>query len=161
MIFLGLSAITILSAVIMVLSRRPIYSIISLIVCLYGLGGIYLLTQSQFLAIVHMIVYAGAIMVLFLFVIMLMNLDFPESLIRHKGIRLGAILTSGVIATIIISRIDRFAPSDAVRQSLTVKAIGKLMFTQYIAVFELSTIVFLSATIGVILVAGSRPVTPR
>ena len=74
-IFIILSLLTVLSALAVVFAKNPMYSVLSLIVCFFTVAGHYILLNAQFLAIVHVIVYAGAIMVLFLFVVMLLNLN--------------------------------------------------------------------------------------
>lgn len=74
-LFWFLSALSILSALMMVTSRNPVHSVLWLILVFFAISGHYILMNAQFLAIVNMIVYAGAIMVLFLFVIMLMNMN--------------------------------------------------------------------------------------
>jgi NADH-quinone oxidoreductase subunit J len=74
-IFCVLAAITLSTAFLTVFSRNPIHSAIYLVICFFSVAGHYLLLNAQFLAIVHIIVYSGAIMILFLFTIMLMNLN--------------------------------------------------------------------------------------
>ena len=74
-LFWFLSALVLFSAIMVVINRHPVYSVIWLIVTFFGISGHYILLNAQFLAVVNIIVYAGAIMVLFLFVIMLMNLN--------------------------------------------------------------------------------------
>ncbi|MFN5849561.1 MAG: NADH-quinone oxidoreductase subunit J, partial [Chitinophagales bacterium] len=73
--FIAFSAITLICALMVVLARNPIYSVIFLILTMFSLTGHYVLLQAQFIAVINIIVYAGAIMVLFLFVLMLMNMN--------------------------------------------------------------------------------------
>ena len=73
--FIAFSAITLVCALMVVLARNPIYSVIFLILTMFSLTGHYVLLQAQFIAVINIIVYAGAIMVLFLFVLMLMNMN--------------------------------------------------------------------------------------
>ena len=90
-IFCVLAAITLSTAFLTVFSRNPIHSAIYLVICFFTIAGHYLLFNSQFLAIVHIIVYSGAIMVLFLFTIMLMNLNKEDEVHKPRITRLGAV----------------------------------------------------------------------
>jgi len=153
-IFGILSAIAITCGLAVILANRPIYSIIALILCLYAIGGIYLALHAEFLAIVHLIVYAGAIMVLFLFVIMLMNLDRPKYLNRSKFIQWLAIGSATGLGIVVTSAIVQ-TPAMKAAPIGSVTEIGKLLFTKFLVPFELSTVLFLSAVIGVVITAKS------
>lgn len=87
-IFCVLSAITLLTAFLAIFSRNPIHSALYLVICFFSIAGHYLLLNSQFLAIVHIIVYSGAIMILFLFTIMLMNLNKENEVHKPRITRL-------------------------------------------------------------------------
>ena len=86
LVFYLLSALTIISALVVVFSKSPMYSVLSLIACFFTIAGHYIMMHAQFLAITHIIVYAGAIMVLFLFVVMLLNLNRESE--PHKPVKL-------------------------------------------------------------------------
>lgn len=152
---LGLSTLVVMSALMVVISRRPVYSILFLILCLYGIGALFLSQHSEFLAIVHLIIYAGAIMVLFLFIIMLMNLDEPEKLERSRFLKLIAICVTAGILVVIAAAALGTSETQAINGIASAKSIGYLLFTQYAAPFELSSILFLSAVVGVVLTAKS------
>src|SRR5215831_18991059 len=91
-IFCILSAFTLGTAFLTIYSKNPIHSAIYLVICMVSIMGHYLLFNAQFLALVQMIVYAGAIMVLFLFTIMLMNLNKEDEVHKPRITRLGAIV---------------------------------------------------------------------
>lgn len=88
-LFCVLAAITLSTAFLTVFSRNPIHSAIYLVICFFSVAGHYLLLNAQFLAIVHIIVYSGAIMILFLFTIMLMNLNKENEVHKPRITRLG------------------------------------------------------------------------
>jgi len=152
--FFGVIATTIiLSGLGVILSKRPVYSILSLIICLYAMGALYLTLHAEFLAIVHLIVYAGAIMVLFLFVIMLMNLDRPEHLNRSRLLQWSALAVGISLALVIGSTL--YTPSGpwVVAPMGSVHVIGRLLFSKFIVPFELSSVLFLAAIVGVVITA--------
>ena len=157
-LFFCISALVILSALCVIFAGRPVYAILSLILCLYGIGALFLMLKAEFLAIVHLIIYAGAIMVLFLFAIMLMNLDSPESLNRSQLMKWVALIIAGGLFTLIL--IAMAIPSLAVSGIVgAVQPIGHLLFTQFVAPFELSTILFLAAVTGIVVTAKTAQST--
>src|SRR5688572_26012532 len=97
LLFFSLSFITILSALTTVFSKNPMYSVLSLIVCFFTIAGHYILLNAQFLAITHVIVYAGAIMVLFLFVVMLLNLNAESEPHKSPKLRIAAVISGGML----------------------------------------------------------------
>src|SRR5262245_35235821 len=102
-LFYTLSAIAIGSAVMVVLSKSPVHSVLWLIVTFFAISGHYILLNAQFLGIVNLIVYAGAIMVLFLFVIMLMNLNTDSEPQKNKWLRLAGIVAGGCLLLVIVA----------------------------------------------------------
>ena len=105
-LFCVLSAITLSTAFLTVFSRNPIHSAIYLVICFFSIAGHYLLLNAQFLAIVHVIVYSGAIMILFLFTIMLMNLNKENEVHKPRITRLGAIVSFCLVYDVI--NVNRF-----------------------------------------------------
>lgn len=156
-IFLFLSFVAIFCGLMTVLSKNPIHSVIYLIGCFFAIAGHYLLLNAQFLAIVHIIVYAGAIMVLFLFTLMLMNLN--EETEQHKPAiaRIGAVIAAGLLMLVLVAvlkRADSLPP--AIEQNLeigTIQNLGKVLLDEYLFPFEFASILFLSAMIGAVLLA--------
>ena len=102
-VFCILAAITLATAFLTIYSRNPIHSAIYLVICFFSIAGHYLLLNAEFLAIVHVIVYSGAIMILFLFTIMLMNLNERKEVHKPRITRLGAIVSFCLICLILIA----------------------------------------------------------
>jgi NADH-quinone oxidoreductase subunit J len=138
-IFWFLSFLALMSALMVVFSRNPVYSVLFLIVTFFAIAGHYILLSAQFLAAVHIIVYAGAIMVLFLYVIMMLNLNQEAEPKKKTYIR--------VIAVVAIGLIPELTQTTGVG---TVEALGKVLFGQYLLPFEVSSILFLSAMVGAV-----------
>ena len=154
-IFFFLSALALLSAVMTVFSRNLVHSILYMILCFFAIAGHYLLLNAEFLAIVNIIVYTGAIMVLFLFAVMLLNLNKTKQ-IRLKRINLFAsVISGGVLLLVLVAALKRqslvVAPAALDTNFGSVKFLGKILFNDYILPFELSSILFLSAMIGSII----------
>ena len=156
-IFYLLSALSILSALVVVFSKNPIYSVLSLIVCFFSIAGHYVMLNAQFLAIVHIIVYAGAIMVLLLFTVMLLNLNKESEPHKSNLIKVAAIVTGGLLMLTLLASLRTFqlpvyvSPTDLGLG--TVQKVGKSLFTDYLLPFEISSILFISAMIGAVVLA--------
>ena len=155
LLFYLLSAIMIICALAVVFSKNPINNVIYLIVCFLAMAGHYILLNAQFLAVVHIIVYTGAIMVLFLFVIMLLNLNKAIILRKSTVTRVSAVITGGVFFLVLLA---------ATRQTFEIHArypfasdfglvsgIGKVLFNEFLLPFEMSSILFISAMVGAIM----------
>jgi NADH-quinone oxidoreductase subunit J len=160
-IFLGLAALAVVAAFNVILQRNPIYSAIGLIVVLCCLAALFLLLYAQFIAAIQIIVYAGAIMVLFVFVIMLLNVREEESKTdRQKYLKwLAAPLFLALLAEVFAAiRIVDTAPVTgslpASPTSLgTVESIAVEMFTRYVLPFEAVSVLILMAIVGALLLA--------
>ena len=161
-LFFGLSACIILLACLVVFSKNPIHSVIYLILTMIGISGHYLLLNAQFLAIVHIIVYAGAIMVLFLFVLMLLNLNKDSEPRKSKLWQLGAMFMGSVLMVVLLAifvNSTALPTSPMINPSIgLVKYLGIILFTDYVLPFEISSILFLAAMVGAVLI-GSREST--
>ena len=153
--FYFLSAITLATAFLTIYSRNPIHSAIYLVICFFSIAGHYLLLNSQFLAIVHVIVYSGAIMILFLFTIMLMNLNEEKEVHRPRITRLGAIVSFCLICLVLIAIFINSKP--IVGEYVTtgedyqsIKVLGKVLLNEYMVPFEFASVLLLVAMIGAI-----------
>src|SRR5580765_5796914 len=104
-LFWFLSALAFFSALMVLVSKSPVHSVLWLIVVFFAISGHYILLNAQFLAIVNLIVYAGAIMVLFLFVIMLMNLNISIEPQRNILIKLAGIIAGGLLLVLFVSTV--------------------------------------------------------
>jgi NADH-quinone oxidoreductase subunit J len=159
-LFYILSALAIGSAILVVLSKNPVYSVLWLIVTFFAISGHYILMNAQFLGIVNLIVYAGAIMVLFLFVIMLMNLNSDSEPQKNKWLKLAGVVAGGCLLLVMVAALKDAEVKDQMAQMGTgdiglIENLGKVLFTQYVIPFEISSILFLSAMVGAV-VLGKR-----
>src|SRR5215218_9714760 len=102
-LFWFLSVVALFSALMVVTSKNPVYSVLWLIVTFFTISGHYILLNAQFLAIVNIIVYAGAIMVLFLFVIMLMNLNKDTEPQKNRWLKLAGYVAGGVLFLVLVA----------------------------------------------------------
>jgi NADH-quinone oxidoreductase subunit J len=154
-IFFFLSALALFSAIMTVFARNLVHSILYLILCFFAIAGHYLLLSAEFLAIVNIIVYAGAIMVLFLFAIMLLNLNKTKQ-IRLTNINLfSSVLSGGLLLLVFVAAVKKNTtnpiPVELSADFGSIKYLGKILFSDYILPFEISSILFLSAMIGSII----------
>ncbi len=157
-IFYFLAAITLATGFLTIYSRNPIHSAIYLVLCFFSIAGHYLLFNAQFLAVVHIIVYSGAIMVLFLFTIMLMNLNKEDEVHKPRITRLGALIVfvvmSIVFITIFINSKTITGDYDAIGQDYqSIKVLGKILLNEYMFPFEFISILLLVAMIGTVLIS--------
>jgi len=154
-LFWTLSAITLFSAVMVITSKNPVYSVLWLIITFFCISGHYILLNAQFLAIVNIIVYAGAIMVLFLFVIMLMNLSKDTEPQKSKWLKLAGAVAGGCLLLVMISALRHTETEMAQMGSGDIGLIenlGKVLFRDYVVPFEISSILFLSAMVGAVVI---------
>lgn len=157
-LFFLISGLAIASAVSCVYHRNPLYSAISLIGVLVSLSGLYLLLAAPFIAVVQILVYAGAIMVLVVFVIMLLNLDEDEPLTRLRylvpvGFVLGMVLlaqTAFIFYAVSSSGKEPVAESATVGSTLSV---GSAMYTEYLLPVEIVGVLLLMAIVGAMIMA--------
>jgi len=156
-VFYILSVFAIFCALMVVFSRNPMHSVLYLILCFFAISGHYFLLNAQFLLIVNVIVYAGAIMVLFLFVIMLLNLNAETEPHKKMLVKFAAVISAGLLLIVIVASLKgaTMAPStnqiaDTKGMGL-VKNLGKVLFSKYILPFEISSILFLAAMVGAVM----------
>lgn len=158
-IFLALAAFSVLTALLMVFSRNPVHSVLYLILTFFAIAGQYILLNAQFLAVVHIIVYAGAIMVLFLFVLMLLNLNKDTEPQKSAMWRLSAGIAAGMLLVTLVGAmrggIQVNASDTANSQVGLVENLGRVLFTDFVVPFEIAGILFLAAMVGAVLV-GKR-----
>ena len=155
-IFYFLAAITLATAFLTIYSRNPIHSAIYLVLCFFTIAGHYLLFNAQFLALVHIIVYSGAIMVLFLFTIMLMNLNKEDEVHKPRITRIGALIVflimSIVFITIFINSKTIMTGYDTSGEDFqSIKVLGKVLLNEYMFPFEFISVLLLVAMIGTVL----------
>lgn len=163
-LFYILAAISVVSALIVVSARNPVNSVIALVVCFLSIAGHYILLNAQFLAMVHVIVYTGAIMVLFLFVIMLLNLNTATEPMKSLGMRVAAVTGGGLLFITLAAAIRHgvaIAATNAFDPGVgLVKTVGHVLFTEFLLPFEVSSVLFLSAIVGVVMLARKEKHQP-
>lgn len=156
-LFLILSLISIGSAVMMLMSRNPVYSVLWLILLFFTISAHYLMLNAQFLAVVNIIVYAGAIMVLFLFVVMLMNLNADTEPMKNYRLQLVGVIAGGSLLLILVSAVMKIENNQPVMLMVgdygLIKVLDKTLFQKFVLPFEISSILFLSAIIGAMVIA--------
>ncbi len=158
-IFYILGGLTIGTALMVVLSKHPVRSVLFLVLTFFLISANYVLMNAQFIAIVNIIVYAGAIMVLFLFVLMLLNLNKENEPRNSVFMTFGAIIAAGGLFLTIIAALKESSKlaartidgsSDHVG---LVEHLGQVLFTKYVLPFEVSSVLFLAAMVGAVLLA--------
>ena len=153
-LFLILGFFAVLSALMVVFSKNPIYSVLYLVLTFFAIAGEYVLLNAQFLAIVNVIVYAGAIMVLFLFVIMLLNLNKETEPHKALWMKFGAVVTGGLLFLVIVSSL-KIADDITIHPFKSdiglIKNLGTVLFNQFLLPFEVSAILFLAAMVGAVM----------
>ena len=163
--FYVLGSVAIASAVLMVTRRNPVVSALFLILNFLCLAGLYLTLNAQFIAIIQIIVYAGAIMVLFLFVIMLLNLGDERKL--SEGLKARKVVGAGLVFAllmelgyIILSAGSGFPEKDIDKAIAagTIEAIGTQLFTTFLFPFEVTSLLLTAAIVGAVVLAKKRGV---
>ncbi|CAN5401215.1 NADH-quinone oxidoreductase subunit J [soil metagenome] len=138
-----------------VFTKNPIHSVLYLVMTFFAIAGHYVLLNAQFLAAVHIIVYAGAIMVLFLFVIMLLNLNKETEPHKSIWLKASAAVASGSLLVVLVGS---FRGAEAIQATNTYDAsiglienLGKTLFNEFLLPFELSSILLLAAMVGAVM----------
>ncbi|MCU7495843.1 MAG: NADH-quinone oxidoreductase subunit J [Ignavibacteria bacterium] len=163
-LFVFFALIAAVSSVVMVTRPNPVMSAIFLVINFFALAGLYLLLHAQFISVVQVIVYAGAIMVLFLFVLMLLNSKSEQKLLSgQKKIKVFAIVLAAFVFIQIAYLIFFSSPSRSLSPDVaasikagTVEEIGRQLYTGYILPFEAAGFLLLAATIGALVLAKKK-----
>jgi NADH-quinone oxidoreductase subunit J len=157
-LFVIFGAIAVGSAIMVVTRRHPMASALYLILTLFAVAALFVLRQAHFLAAVQVIVYAGAVIVLFVFVIMLINI--PEHKLpteRVTGFKLLGVVAAGllILESALVAR--QFAiPPGGDADAGSVAAVGRALFTDYLLAFEIASVLLLAAVVGAITLAKRR-----
>jgi len=157
-LFILFGAIAVCGAIMVVTRRSPMASALYLILTLFAVAAVFVLRQAHFLAAVQVIVYAGAVVVLFVFVIMLINV--PEDRLpveRATTTRVLGVLAAGmfILESAVLAR--RFwMPKGPAAEVGTVEAVGRALFTDYLLAFEITSVLLLAAVIGAIALAKRK-----
>ena len=155
--FYAVSALTVASALGVILARRPIYAVLSLVLVLFGLSTLFVALHAFFVAAIQIVVYAGAVLVLFLFVVMLLDMG-PEALLRARNKPLmGVGILFGLFFLWQLAAVTKgLAPASGKPLPGTTAAIGKLLFTTYALPFEAASLLLLVGIIGAIVLAKKK-----
>ncbi|MBL7928693.1 MAG: NADH-quinone oxidoreductase subunit J [Bacteroidia bacterium] len=159
-VFYLLSALSVFSGLMVVLSRKAVHSVLYLVFCFFTIAGHYLMLNAQFLAAVHVIVYAGAIMVLFLFVIMMLNLNLAAEAQKTPWIKISAVILSGLMLLVLVASVkgaEELSAAQPQNDIGLVKNIGNILFDKYLLPFELISLLLLSAMVGAVLMGRKEP----
>ncbi len=163
------ATITVASAFMVISSRNPVHSVLFLILTFFNAAGLFMLTGAEFLALILIVVYVGAVAVLFLFVVMMLDVDFAElrdGFLQYLpvGALIGLVL---VIELILVLGSNAFAvqgsalavqPIPDMAEVSNIRAIGDLLYTRYVFFFQISGMVLLVAMIGaIVLTLSHRP----
>jgi len=161
-LFYAFGAVAVVASLLVIAQRNPVYSVLLLIGSFGALSGLYVLLDAPFVAVIQIIVYAGAIMVLFLFVVMLLNAPHEDTeydehvhpLLRPGPMRFGAVLAIafGVELVWALTRHIESGPFAGGAVS-SVASIGTLLFTDYAFAFEVTSILILVAMMGAVVLA--------
>lgn len=157
-LFYFLSFLAVLSALLVVFSKNPVHSVLYLIITFFSIGGHYLLLNAEFLFVVHIIVYAGAIMVLFLYVIMLLNLNKESEPHKSNLLKVAATICGGLFLIILVGSLKGAESMMQVENSSIgyVKNLGKVLFNEFMLPFEISSILLLAAMVGAVMLGKAE-----
>ncbi|MEO5501716.1 MAG: NADH-quinone oxidoreductase subunit J [Ginsengibacter sp.] len=162
MIFWFLTALALVAAIGVVSSKNPIYSVLWLIVVFFAISGHYVLMNAQFLAIINIIVYAGAIMVLFLFVVMLMNLNADAEPIKNVYMKMAGVISGLTLMIVLVAALSASEQHSTILRPGTsvglIKNLGLALFNKYVVPFEISSVLFLSAMVGAVVIGKKDPI---
>jgi len=161
-LFVLLAVFAVVTAILVIVQRNPVASAIFLILTFFSLAGIYLLLHAEFIAAIQVLVYAGAIMVLFLFVIMLLNLEKERRIVTRNrllkgvGVLLGLTLLvqiGTVFQKVLLEGTKGSFPPEKVASLGNTQVVAQLLFTDFLLPFEITSVLLLVAIIGAIMLA--------
>ena len=168
LLFYVFATVAVVGALLVIAQKNPIYSVLAIIVSFFGLSGLYVLLEAPFVAVVQIIIYAGAIMVLFLFTVMLLNVpredasewDRTHPYYRPWPMRIGALLAVAMIVQLLwaFSRTPGMTESVAGQRPAvaSVAELGRVLFTDYMFSFEVTSLLILVAMVGAVVLARKR-----
>ncbi|HEY9003901.1 MAG TPA: NADH-quinone oxidoreductase subunit J [Mucilaginibacter sp.] len=162
-IFYFIAFLSILFAVLVISAKNPVHSILYLVLTFFTFTIQYVLLNAQFVAIVNFIVYMGAILVLFLYTLMLINLNKDAEPMKTSLVKIAAVLGGGCLLVVVVAALKAIGASDPVvfkdPNLGLVKNLGKVLFNEFLLPFEISSLLLLSAMVGAVLLATKDPKT--
>lgn len=168
LLFYVFAAVTVIGSLLVVTQKNPVYSVLSLIAAFFGLAGLYVLLEAPFVAVAQIIIYAGAIMVLFLFTVMLLNApreDAAEWDRSHPLYRPFAVRVGGVLALLLALELGwalartsglSAAVNETSADQLTIAVMGQKLFTDYMFAFEVTSILIIASMVGAVVLARKK-----
>ncbi len=163
-VFSVLAFITLATAFLAIYSKKPMHNAIYLVICFSSISGHYLLLNAQFLAFVNFIVYVGAIIILIVFTIMLMNLNNENEVYKPRITRFGAIVSFCLISLVFIAIFFNSKPIVDQSYAVTgedyqsIKVLGKILLNEYMVPFEFASVLLLVAMIGAVLLSKKEKI---
>jgi NADH-quinone oxidoreductase subunit J len=156
-LFYFVAFLSIFFALLVIFSKNPVHSVLYLIITFFTFTVHYIILNAQFLAVVNFIVYMGAIMVLFLFVLMLLNLNKETEPMKSNLLKIAGVIAGMCLLVTIAGSVKALDVSDPVLlknpEIGLVKNLGKVLFSDFLLPFEISSILLLSAMVGAVLLA--------
>ena len=156
-LFYFLSFLALLCGLMVVFSKNPVHSVLYLVITFFSIAGHYILLNAQFLAVVHVVVYAGAIMVLFLFVIMLLNLNEETEPQKKLVSKIAAVVSGGLMLVTLTGALKSSETLYMKNQVDTnvglVNRLGSVLFNEFLFPFEIASVLLLAAMVGAIMIA--------
>ncbi|MEO6851537.1 MAG: NADH-quinone oxidoreductase subunit J [Mucilaginibacter sp.] len=160
-IFYFIAFLSILFSVLVISAKNPVHSILYLILTFFTFTIQYILLNAQFLAIVNFIVYMGAILVLFLYTLMLINLNKDSEPAKSNMLKIAGVLGGGSLLVVVVASLKALGLSQPVLMKDPglglVKNLGKVLFNEFLLPFEVSSLLLLSAMVGAVLLATKDP----
>jgi NADH-quinone oxidoreductase subunit J len=161
--FYFIAFLSIFFSILVITAKNPVHSILYLVLTFFTFTIHYILMNAQFLAVVNFIVYMGAILVLFLYTLMLMNLNKESEPRKSNLIKFAGVIGGGCFLITIVAALKAFKVSQPVilhdPNLGLVKNLGKILFNEYLLPFEVSSVLLLSAMVGAVLLATKDPKT--
>lgn len=163
-LFFGYYAFTIIVLSLLVVTRKnPVHSVMWMLLLFFHIAGLYLFLNAEFIAAIQVIVYAGAILVLFLFVVLLLNLKEEIAIKRFVGSWPAGLFVTGLLFVSVVTALGSYVKGpigkysiEAIRSETHTKALGKLLYTEYLFPFEIASLILLVAVVGAIVLAKRK-----
>jgi NADH-quinone oxidoreductase subunit J len=163
-LFFGYYAFVIIVLSLLVVTRRnPVHSVMWMLLLFFHIAGLYLFLNAEFIAAIQVIVYAGAILVLFLFVVLLLNLREEILIRRYVSSWPAGLFVAGMLFVSVVTALGSYVQGpigkysiEAVRTETHTKALGKLLYTEYLFPFEIASLILLVAVVGAIVLAKRK-----
>jgi len=157
-IFIYFAAVIVISAVLMITRRNPIHSVLLMLLLFFHIAGVFVLLNAEFLAAVQLIVYAGAILILYLFVVMLLNVDKERSVKRANRYwpvmaGFGIVIASEIVLLIVRGKFAVDAGQLMKPGFGSVNALGVELYTNYLVPFEIASVILLVGLVGAVMLA--------